>query len=1099
MVLRFFLLSIFLFLSCTEGQRDNPDDRESKNYVGVSSSSVVVSRSSSSLATYTLACAAVPSTGIVSTTVIPPVVTCNGIVVGYGLDWTSAPNWNNPAIGTYSNISVMANYGECNGKTASCSGTLTVSPAPSADELTCMGMPMTGVTSTAITQPTVRCGINEITTSITWANAPAWFNPSASTYNVSATASCGGSIKTASCGTLTVASVLACGLVPPSGTTGTAITAPAVTCNGTTISNNDLDWIGAPNWSNPMAGTYSGISVSASYGECGGITATCSGKLTVGSVLACAAVPSTGIAGATIIPPTVTCNGTTVPSGVLNWTGAPNWNNPVAGTHNNISVSASSGECNGKTATCGGSLTIGAAPSADELTCTGMPVTGVTGVAVTQPTVRCGINTVNSGISWTNAPNWTNPNASTYNVSATANCGGKQQTASCGTLTIAPTYTVIYNAGTGVTGVTVPANQTKTQDIALTLSAAVPTRTGYVFAGWNTSANGSGMSYTSGASYTDNAGVTLYAQWTANTYTVTYNANDGTGAPASQTKTHDVALTLSTSVPIRAGYTFAGWNTSSNGYGTYYASGASYTANAGVTLYAQWTANTYTVTYNANNGTGAPAGQTKTHDVALTLSGSVPTRTGYDFAGWNTSNNGSGTFYASGASYTANAGVTLYAQWTAKTYTVTYNANNGTGEPASQTKSQDVALTLSSSVPTRTGYTFAGWNTSANGSGTSYTSGASYTANADITLYAQWTANTYTVTYNANDGTGAPASQTKTHDVALTLSTSVPTRAGYDFAGWNTSSNGNGTSYASGASYTTNANVTLYAKWTVTYTLTCASVPTSGTAGTAITAPTVTCTGSNSTSSTVSSGLTWTNAPTWATPVAGSYSSVSVAASSGNCSGKTASCGGTLTVQSNVVYGTPVTYEGETYNTVVIGTQTWMARNLNYNVSGSKCGNGSSLSDANTATCDTYGRLYNWATAMALPSSCNSSLCASQVGAKHQGICPSGWHIPSDAEWTTLTNYVGGASTAGTKLKSREGWNSYSGVPSGSDTYGFAALPGGYLGNMFSDVGNKGYWWSASVDYAYFAYHRNLPNFDEGVSRSSTRKSNLQSVRCLQD
>ena len=211
-----------------------------------------------------------------------------------------------------------------------------------------------------------------------------------------------------------------------------------------------------------------------------------------------------------------------------------------------------------------------------------------------------------------------------------------------------------------------------------------------------------------------------------------------------------------------------------------------------------------------------PAAQTKTQGVALTLSSTVPTRTGYAFASWNTSADGSGTSYASGASYTANATVTLYAQWTANTYTVTYNANGGTSAPAAQTKTHDVALTLSSTVPTRTGYTFAGWNTSADGSGTSYASGASYTANAIVTLYAKWTANTYTVTYNANGGTGAPAAQTKTHDVALPLSSTVPTRTGYTFADWNTSADGSGTSYAPGASYTANANVTLYAQWTET-------------------------------------------------------------------------------------------------------------------------------------------------------------------------------------------------------------------------------------------------------------------------------------------
>jgi uncharacterized protein (TIGR02145 family)/uncharacterized repeat protein (TIGR02543 family) len=767
-------------------------------------------------------------------------------------------------------------------------------------------------------------------------------------------------------------------------------------------------------------------------------------------------------------------------------------------------------------------------------------------------------------------------------------------------------YAVTYNAGIGVTGVTVPANQTKTYDVALILSSAVPVRTGYTFAGWNILANGSGTSYKSGDSYTANTGVTLYAQWyqagpsvsyggetyktvvigsqtwmarnlnynvegskcyenkesycdtygrlydwyaaiavcpegwhlpsddewgaliqyvnpscsltndcanagtklksasgwniggngtdyygfaalpgghgnsdgfsnvgyfgswwsateddagyyaylrdmsyyevvyrshygkyglssvrclqdnsSVATYTVTYNAGTGvTGVtvPANQTKTHDAALTLSTAVPTRTGYTFAGWNTSSNGSGMSYASGASYVDNAGVTLYAQWTANTYTITYNANNGTGAPGNQTKTHDITLTLSSTVPTRTGYVFAGWNTSSNGSGTSYASGASYTANAGVTLYAQWTANTYTVTYNANNGTGAPANQTKTHDVALTLSAAVPARTGYAFAGWNTSSNGSGTSYVSGASYTANAGVTLYAQWTANTYTVTYNANNGTGAPSNQTKTHDVALTLSAAVPTRTSYAFAGWNTSANGSGTSYSSGASYTANAVVTLYAQW----------------------------------SSTVVS----------------------------NC-------------------------DGQTFRTVAIGTQTWMAENLNCNVEGSKCYSN------NESNCATYGRLYNWATAMALPSSCTSSSCASQIGAKHRGICPTGWHIPSNADWDKLVRYVDGTNgtsspydspTAGRYLKATSGWNSCGPPGSGSsylceDSHGFAALPGsyGYSDGSFSNVGIDGVWWSSSENGAYYAYGLGMSYNYEYVSWYSSNKSNLFSVRCLQD
>jgi len=151
------------------------------------------------------------------------------------------------------------------------------------------------------------------------------------------------------------------------------------------------------------------------------------------------------------------------------------------------------------------------------------------------------------------------------------------------------TYTVTY-----ITGLNEPAvNQTKIHDVALTLSSAIPTHFfGYAFMGWNTSNDGSGMSYSSGAIYTDNSDVTLYAQW-VETCTITYDANngkDGTGVvvPGNQTKIRDVALTLSTAVPTRIGYTFAGWNTSADGTGVSYAPGASYTDNYNVTLYAQW-------------------------------------------------------------------------------------------------------------------------------------------------------------------------------------------------------------------------------------------------------------------------------------------------------------------------------------------------------------------------------------------------------------------------------------------------------------------------------------------------------------------------------
>lgn len=160
----------------------------------------------------------------------------------------------------------------------------------------------------------------------------------------------------------------------------------------------------------------------------------------------------------------------------------------------------------------------------------------------------------------------------------------------------------------------------------------------------------------------------------------------------------------------------------------------------------------YTIMYNANNGSGAPSSQTKVQNVDVTLSTTVPTRSGYQFAGWNTSANGSGTSYAAGAVYSENSNVTLYAQWK-QVFTITYNANGGSGAPSDQSKVQGDTITLSTNKPTKTGNTFTGWNTSSGGSGTSYAAGATYSADSSITLYAQWKPNVVTIKFNINGGT----------------------------------------------------------------------------------------------------------------------------------------------------------------------------------------------------------------------------------------------------------------------------------------------------------------------------------------------------------
>ena len=379
------------------------------------------------------------------------------------------------------------------------------------------------------------------------------------------------------------------------------------------------------------------------------------------------------------------------------------------------------------------------------------------------------------------------------------------------------TYKVTYNANGGSGA---PASQTKTHNVTLTLSSTKPTRTGYTFLGWSTSSSATSATYSAGGSYTNNASVTLYAVWTPITYTVSYNANGGSGAPSSQTKTYGVTLTLSSVKPTRTGYTFIGWSTSSTATSATYTAGSSYTSNSSVTLYAVWSVNTYTVSYNANGGSGAPSSQTKTYGTTLTLSSTKPTRTGYTFLGWSTSSTATSATYSAGGSYTNNASVTLYAVWSVNTYTVSYNANGGSGAPSSQTKIYGTALTLSSTKPTRTGYTFIGWSTSSTATSATYTAGSSYTSNSSVTLYAVWKLNTYTVSYNANGGSGAPSSQTKTYGVTLTLSSTKPTRTGYTFLGWSTSSTATSATYSAGGSYTSNSSATLYAVWSVnTYTV----------------------------------------------------------------------------------------------------------------------------------------------------------------------------------------------------------------------------------------------------------------------------------------
>lgn len=224
-------------------------------------------------------------------------------------------------------------------------------------------------------------------------------------------------------------------------------------------------------------------------------------------------------------------------------------------------------------------------------------------------------------------------------------------------------------------------------------------------------------------------------------YTIGYNANGGSGAPSAQTKWHGETLTLSSTKPTKSGYTFMGWGVSTTDTAKNYDPGGSFTANQDFTLYAVWQ-KTITLSYNANGGTGAPSSQSATVYNAttsntFTVSSTKPTRTGYTFLGWNTSSSATSASYSEGDSITLSANGTLYAVWRLNVFTVTYNANGGSGAPSAQTKTYGTDLKLASTVPTRKYYTFKGWATSSSGS-VVYSAGGTYKNNANITLYAVW-------------------------------------------------------------------------------------------------------------------------------------------------------------------------------------------------------------------------------------------------------------------------------------------------------------------------------------------------------------------------
>ena len=394
-----------------------------------------------------------------------------------------------------------------------------------------------------------------------------------------------------------------------------------------------------------------------------------------------------------------------------------------------------------------------------------------------------------------------------------------------GSINIGQKYTITYNTNSG----TINCNEVKyyTYGVSETLPTNV-IRTGYTFGGWYTNSSFTGSAVTS-ISATATGNKTYYAKWTANTYTVTLDNKAATSSgTASVTATYGSAMP-SISIPAKTGYTFNGYYAQENGGGTQYytstgASATTYTLTSGTTLYASWTVKKPTITFD-NQG----ANTTGTTSVTATYGQplpdiTVPTRTGYTFGGYYTSTNGTGIQYyletGKGVQSISDLVVatTLYAKWTVNQYSVTLNNQNATiPGTASVTATYGQAMP-SFTKPARTGYTFNGYYSSTNGGGYKYynadgSSARSYMLTSNTTLYAYWTKDTYTITYNNNGGTiNGSYSTTYQYGDEVELPENV-TRDGCTFGDWFDNANCEGSAVTSIPS-TATGNKTFYAKWT---------------------------------------------------------------------------------------------------------------------------------------------------------------------------------------------------------------------------------------------------------------------------------------------
>ena len=353
-------------------------------------------------------------------------------------------------------------------------------------------------------------------------------------------------------------------------------------------------------------------------------------------------------------------------------------------------------------------------------------------------------------------------------------------------------YTITYFVAGGNT---LPADAISTYSISETaIVLPTPTRTGYKFKGWD-----NGVEVITEIAAGTIGDLTLTAIWEANKYTITFDYNGGEGTETTRNIDYGSLIRDLPEAIAPLGQTFAGWKTED---GLTIANGTVYNFEKDITLIANYSADLYKIEYDLEGGNALPTDVITTYSISETaIVLPTPTRTGYEFKGWN-----DGTQVITEIVAGTTGDLSLTASWQANKYTITFNYNGGEGSETTRQVAYNSTIQDLPTVVTPLGKTFAGWRTE---DGLLITNGTVYNFEKDITVIAEYNIDTYTITYFLAGGSALPLDAISTYSIsetAITLPT--PMRTGYEFKGWD-----NGTERITEIAAGTTGDLSLTATW----------------------------------------------------------------------------------------------------------------------------------------------------------------------------------------------------------------------------------------------------------------------------------------------